>query len=81
MPGYVAQALKEFEHATPTSHYTAPSKIERPDYGVKVQYVKEDLTNNGSQENFSSTPGLLTTPCYIPSMTLPQPLCMVQNKH
>jgi hypothetical protein len=44
MPGYVAQALKEFEHATPTTHYTAPSKIERPDYGVKVQYVKEDLT-------------------------------------
>jgi hypothetical protein len=42
----LCQVLKEFEHATPTSHYTAPSKIERPDYGVKVQYVKEDLTKH-----------------------------------
>jgi hypothetical protein len=43
MPGYVAQALKELEHASPPSHYKGPSKIDRPDYGVKVQYVKEDL--------------------------------------
>ena len=42
MNGYVEQALKEFEHLTPKQHYNAPSKIERPDYGQKVQYVKLD---------------------------------------
>lgn len=50
MPGYVAQALREFEHASPPSHYKGPSKIDRPDYGVKVQYVKEDLTKQLTAE-------------------------------
>ena len=44
MPGYVAQALKEFEHATPKQHHKGPSKVDRTDYGAKIQYVKEDLT-------------------------------------
>ena len=42
MNGYVAQALKEFEHSIPKQHFKGPSKIDRPDYGQKVQYVKID---------------------------------------
>jgi hypothetical protein len=36
MDGYVEQALKELHHTVPKQHYKGPSKIERPDYGVKV---------------------------------------------
>ncbi|OEU20461.1 hypothetical protein FRACYDRAFT_181335 [Fragilariopsis cylindrus CCMP1102] len=46
MDGYVEQALKEFNHIIPKQLHSGPSKIDRPDYGAKVQYVKEDLTNN-----------------------------------
>ena len=42
MNGYVKQALREFEHVPPEFHQYGPSKIERPDYGAKVQYVKHD---------------------------------------
>ena len=45
MDGYVEQALKEFNHIIPKQLHSGPSKIDRPDYGAKVQYVKEDLTN------------------------------------
>jgi hypothetical protein len=44
MDGCVEQALKELQHTVPKLHYKGPSKIERPDYGVKVQYVKHDTT-------------------------------------
>jgi hypothetical protein len=44
MDGYVEQALKEFNHIKPKQQHLGPSKIERPDYGAKVQYVKEDIT-------------------------------------
>jgi hypothetical protein len=44
MDGYVEQALKELQHTLPKQHYKGSSKIERPNYGVKVQYVKHDTT-------------------------------------
>jgi hypothetical protein len=42
MQGYVEQALKELEHAMPLKPCHAPSKAERPSYGAKIQYAKED---------------------------------------
>ena len=42
MDGYVEQALKEFKHEKPKQQYKGPSRIDRPDYGQKVQYVKLD---------------------------------------
>ena len=42
MKGYVKQALLEFKHLCPKQHHYGPSKIERPDYGQKIQYVKLD---------------------------------------
>jgi hypothetical protein len=50
MDGYVEQALKELQHTVPKQIYKGPSKIERPDYGVKVQYVKHDTTATLSAE-------------------------------
>ena len=44
MDGYVEQALQEFTHNLPKHHHYGPSKIVRPDYGVKVQYVKDNNT-------------------------------------
>jgi hypothetical protein len=37
--------------ASPPSHYKGPSKIDRPDYRVKVQYIKEDLTKQLTAEH------------------------------
>jgi hypothetical protein len=50
MDGYIEQALKELQHTVPKQHYKGLSKIERPDYGVKVQYVKHDTTAELSAE-------------------------------
>ena len=44
MDGYVENALREFTHTPPKQHFNGPSKIVRPDYGAKVQYVKDDHT-------------------------------------
>ena len=44
MDGYVIEALAELKHLAPKQHYYGPSKMERPDYGAKIQYVKEDTT-------------------------------------
>ena len=44
MDGYVEQALQEFTHAPPNTHFNGPSKVVRPDYGAKIQYVKDDTT-------------------------------------
>ena len=41
MDGYVAQALLELQHIPPKRHQYAPSKMERPDYEQRIQYVKE----------------------------------------
>jgi hypothetical protein len=35
---------KNFNIQYQSKHYKGPSKIERPNYGVKVQYVKHDTT-------------------------------------
>ena len=42
MEGYVQEALVELLHKDPNHHFYGLSKIEQPDYGAKVQYVKED---------------------------------------
>ena len=44
MDGYVEKALQEFMHTPPKQHHYGPSKVVRPDYGAKVQYVKDDTT-------------------------------------
>jgi hypothetical protein len=44
MDGYVEAALKEFKHTIPKQVHNGPSKVERPDYGAKIQYVQEDHT-------------------------------------
>jgi len=44
MNGYVERALQEFTHTPPKQHHYGPSKIIRPNYGAKVQYVKDDTT-------------------------------------
>ena len=44
MDGYVIIALAELKHLAPKQHYYDPSKMEHPDYGAKIQYVKEDTT-------------------------------------
>ena len=43
MEGYVKQALEELKHIFTAQHHYAPSYIDRPDYGAKVQYAKENL--------------------------------------
>jgi hypothetical protein len=40
MPGYVAEALHQFQHPNPTRKVDAPSPWTAPDYGVKVQLTK-----------------------------------------
>ena len=42
MDGYVEQALKEFKHDIPKQKHYGPSKMERPNYGQKIQYAKVD---------------------------------------
>ena len=42
MDGYVRNALEELKHILIAQHHYVPSYIERPDYGAKVQYAKED---------------------------------------
>ena len=45
MKGYVQHALHELEHIKPKQHFLGPSKMTVPDYGQKIQYVKEDMEN------------------------------------
>ena len=54
MDGYVAQALRKFQHLTPKNRYHAPSHCETPRYGAKVQYAKVDATEplGGEQVQF-----------------------------
>ena len=42
---YVIEALAELKHISPKQHFYGPSKMERPDYGAKIQYAKEDTPN------------------------------------
>jgi hypothetical protein len=44
MDEYVKAALSEFQHEKPKQHHYGPSKAERPDYGARIQYVKEDTS-------------------------------------
>ena len=45
MKGYVQQALKELEHVANTRHQYAPSHIDRPNYGARIQYATDDETD------------------------------------
>ena len=42
MKGYVKQALIEFQLEAPKKPFRAPSKMEPPQYGQKIQYAKID---------------------------------------
>jgi hypothetical protein len=44
MPGYVANVLKKFQHATPKQPQDTPSKYIIPSYGAKTQYTTRDET-------------------------------------
>jgi Reverse transcriptase (RNA-dependent DNA polymerase) len=45
MPGYVAAALEEFQHPTPTRREHQPYRHNPPNYGQKIQYTEaEDTT-------------------------------------
>ena len=41
----VKQALKELQHIFPKQVYLGPSKMIRPDYGQKIQYIRIDSTD------------------------------------
>ena len=45
MKGYVEQAMLELGHTKPKQHFLSPSKMTVPNYGVKIQYAKEDTSN------------------------------------
>ena len=42
MKEYVKQALKKQKHIFTGKHHCAPSKLNRPDYGAKIQFAKID---------------------------------------
>ena len=44
MSDYATQALKELQHLTPKQIHLGLSKMIRPDYGQKIQYVQIDST-------------------------------------
>ena len=54
MDGYMLEALAEFNHISQKQHFYGPSKMERPDYGATIQYVKEDTSKllNTTQINY-----------------------------
>ena len=41
MPGYVAKALKQFQHQKPTKNQHAPFPCARINYGAKKQYITQ----------------------------------------
>ena len=43
MKGYVKKALKEFLREAPKKSVHGPTKYNRPEYGKKVQYAKNDI--------------------------------------
>ena len=44
MKGYIEKALKEFLWRKPLKPVHSPSRYNRPEYGKRVQYAKQDLT-------------------------------------
>jgi hypothetical protein len=44
MPGYVARALKRFQHPEPTRPQHAPHAWQKPNYGAKTQYATPNDT-------------------------------------
>ena len=42
MKEYVKQELEELKHSVTGKHHYAPSKIDQPNYGAKIQFAKED---------------------------------------
>jgi hypothetical protein len=54
MPGYVANFLNKFQHATPKQPQDTPSKYVTPLYGAKTQYTTRDETPLLSAKQFSA---------------------------
>lgn len=44
MPGYVAKALRRFNHPKPVKQQHSPHQWDVPAYGAKVQYAKPEST-------------------------------------
>ena len=42
MPGYISDALKEYEHHRPKRKQDSPAPYSPPQYGAKKQYTKQD---------------------------------------
>ena len=91
MDGYVLEALAELGHTKPKQYFYGQSKMERPDYGATIQYVKENQRRplNASQsttcnELWGSSytydePSII--PHYIHSMKLTLPPLRVLKQH
>ena len=56
MPGYVEQALEQFQHLKPKSIQHAPHQWNRPIYGQRIQYVKPDKTKKTRQNRNETDP-------------------------
>lgn len=44
MKGYVKNALVKLNHIACSQYFYGPSKTERPNYGAKIQYAKENTS-------------------------------------
>ena len=44
MDGYIKEGLSEFQHIPSKQFQYGPSKLEIPDYGAKIQYVKYNVS-------------------------------------
>ena len=42
MKGYTKQALEELKNIFTAKRHYAPSKLQQPNYGTKIQFIKED---------------------------------------
>ena len=84
MRGYVQQALEDLKHIFTGKHHYAPSKIDRPDYGAKIQFSKDDTVPrlslspklnilNELLENSFTMHAPSTTQCYTHSTTSHHP--------
>ena len=54
MDGYAAKILEELEHIFPKKRFYGPSNTNKPTYGIKVQYIEEDLSKSLSRAQYKA---------------------------
>jgi hypothetical protein len=54
MKGYVIKALKEFQHKKPTKPFDAPAKFHQPEFGQKIQYERQDISEKLSPKQIKT---------------------------